>query len=198
MKTNITLNCLALALLLGIGATSTQAAFTLSVTQQGPDVVFNGSGTLDTSALTLEDSDVGTPPFEISANGGFLLSGFSSPDVYSGIAGPTNFGSGGPTTATSTTGDLAGVRAGNGTLLFVPTGYVSGTALTNSATFVNTTFADLGFTPGTYTYTWGSGTSADSLTIIGGVPEPSTWALMSVGVGLLACGVARRRHTGVA
>ena len=32
-------------------------------------------------------------------------------------------------------------------------------------TFNNATFASLGFTPGTYIYTWGKGGTADSLTI---------------------------------
>jgi hypothetical protein len=42
-------------------------------------------------------------------------------------------------------------------LLTVPAGYVSGTALSDSATYSGATFATLGVTPGTYVWTWGTG-----------------------------------------
>ena len=42
-------------------------------------------------------------------------------------------------------------------LLIVPRGYVSGTFLSDSATYSGKTFATLGVTPGTYVWTWGTG-----------------------------------------
>jgi len=39
--------------------------------------------------------------------------------------------------------------------LVLPTGYTSGSALTTSETWNNTTLAGLGLTDGTYTWTWG-------------------------------------------
>jgi len=42
-------------------------------------------------------------------------------------------------------------------MLSVPTGYVSGTALANSATYSGQTFVTLGVTPGTYVWKWGTG-----------------------------------------
>jgi hypothetical protein len=59
------------------------------------------------------------------------------------------------------------------------------------ATWTSATLGSLGVTPGTYTYTWGSGATADSLTV-NAVPEPSTWEMLLSGVGLLLYFRSRR------
>jgi PEP-CTERM motif len=69
---------------------------------------------------------------------------------------------------------------------------VSGTYLSDTSTWNNTTLAALGVTSGTYTWTWGTGPTADSFTLEAGpVPEPATCALL--GSGLLGLMFARHR-----
>jgi hypothetical protein len=69
--------------------------------------------------------------------------------------------------------------------LLVPDGYVSGSALSGTAIWDAFTIASLGLTPGTYTYTWGTGAHTDNFTInIGAVPEPSS--LVMAGAAMLA------------
>jgi hypothetical protein len=83
-------------------------------------------------------------------------------DLYFLPRGPTSFGSGGATPASSGSGDMVGIfpihlifeRA-----LIVPRGYVSGTALSGRAIYSGKTLASLGVTPGTYVWRWGSGAS---------------------------------------
>ena len=56
----------------------------------------------------------------------------------------------------------------------MPQGYVSGASLSSTSTYNGATLLSLGVTPGTYTWTWGTGVDADSFTLqIGpaGVPD---------------------------
>ncbi len=83
--------------------------------------------------------------------------------------------------------------AGSNSFLAVPTGYVSGAALSDSATWNNATISSLGLTPGTYTWAWGNGATADSFVIdveAPRVPEPASLALLATAV--LGLRTARR------
>ncbi len=173
-----------------------QAALILTLTQVGGSVVVNGSGTLNTAALTYLGLD--SEPAQIVPSLGILFAGSSSSTILSdygggGLTGPAAFGTGSNNVfASSGTGSTVGIDGYQHTIR-VPQGYVSGTLLTDSSTFTGQTFATLGFTPGTYTYTWGSGLNADSLVITSVVPEPSTWVLFIAG-GVLLFAVAFRRR----
>ena len=76
----------------------------------------------------------------------------------------------------------------------MPTGYVSGAALSDDMTFNNSTFASLGVTPGTYVWSWGQGANQRFTLIIGrvGVPDAgSTLPLLSF--ALLGLAALRRK-----
>jgi hypothetical protein len=102
---------------------------------------------------------------EIAPSSGVVVTGPTSSsgvDLYSGFSGPTSFGSGTPASASTGSGDVVGINLRHiffphGPFLAVPRGYVSGNALSDSATYIGKTFATLGVTPGTYVWTWGPG-----------------------------------------
>ena len=78
-----------------------------------------------------------------------LGSGTGDADYYSGVSGPTDFGVGSSQGSSSDSGDVVGVNGLSGALL-VPTGYTSGTLLSNTSVWDNATFPPtLGVTPGT-------------------------------------------------
>jgi hypothetical protein len=88
------------------------------------------------------------------------------------ISGPTNFGTGGPTSADSFSGGFAGGVLSGGPI--VPAGYQTDTLISDSATFDNTTIAALGLTPGTtYAWIWGTDSPDQRFTIdVQSVPGP--------------------------
>ena len=119
-----------------------------------------------------------------------MILGTAAPNaIYSAIAGPSNFGSGGTNLPTTATGDLVGIDFFSSATLIVPSGYSSGSALADSMVFDNATFASLGLTPGTYTYSWGPSTGDDTFVVNIGVPE----SLAVLVAGLLGLGLLRRR-----
>jgi hypothetical protein len=160
-------------------------------------VVGIGSGTIDTTGLI----DMGE-----SGGGGLIWGsypvsgsaiGLGDPSAFvegftGVIAGPSAFGSGPLFPASSGGGDPVDIAPVVNTAplfgaVFVPVAYVSGSNLSDTSTWDNATIADLGLFPGTYTYTWGSGATADSFTInVVGTPEPRTiWLLGIGGIGLI-------------
>jgi hypothetical protein len=193
MKTRML--AVAATLLVACLAGTADASLVIDVTQVGSNVLATGSGSIDLTDLSFSTTILtatGTiPTFADIAVG--PAPGTSGADLYTGATGPANFGPGAATIASSGSGDTLGVVGAFG-YIAVPTGYVSGTALSGSSTFDGTTIAGLGLTPGTYTYTWGLGADADSLTVnIGSVPEPSslTMAAVAIAGGLVV--VCRRR-----
>ncbi|MGE3819099.1 MAG: hypothetical protein AB7I30_06650 [Isosphaeraceae bacterium] len=164
------------------------AGVVLSVYQSGLDVEALGFGTVNTAGLTLLPGGVSNNNVGVQPSTGFLIIGGTSGLTFSGFSGPSGFGPSGTfTPATSFSGDTFGIFVNNGRMK-LPAGYVSGSPLQSTATWLNTTLASLGLTDGTYVYTWGTGSNADSLTIVVGgtaaVPEPSPIVLSAVGVAV--------------
>ena len=133
-----------------------------------------GSGTLNIDGLTLVSGATGpvgsagigisTATFILGAAGGYF-------DQYSGIlTHPSNFGTGGGGAASTSAGDIVGVIYDMAPphMLVVPAGYTSGSYLTGSQTFNGQTFTSLGLTTGTYSYTWGTGSNAETLSVVVG------------------------------
>ena len=127
-----------------------------------------GTGTLDTSALTSDGTLGGAsgvdPSFAEILVGSAILPSTTPLDLYTGFTGPRQWGSGITTFASSSTGMSIGINQAFG-IIGVPEGYVSGTSLAGMATWTGQSYTSLGLNSGTYTYTWGSGPTADFLTV---------------------------------
>lgn len=174
-------------------ASATNAAVVIDFTQVGSNVVVNANGTLDLAGLTsqgnfsLAESVRGNVAYIGLGNAGTVMG-------YLGLTGPASFGTGNTfITANSFSGTsfaLNGSAFGS-PYVFVPAGYASGSAISGTATFLGQTFASLGLTAGRYGYT----SRADTVTVnIGGaVPEPSTWAMMLLGIGGIGMVMRRSR-----
>ena len=139
MKTMSTsLRRLALAgavfLLLTAALHRAHAMFYLTLTQVGGNVVINGSGTVNLTALTFQQSANADPAVYPAL--GLLTAGAGDLPPYSeydggGLTGPAAFGNGTGSAENSGTGGIAGILGSNPSLL-VPQGYVSGSPLTYS------------------------------------------------------------------
>ena len=179
---------IALIMLLGVYS-PLSAVLNIVITQSGSDVLVTASGTVNTADLTPGTTNWPGPGNFINPSTGAVLIGAGNVDVYTG-ASFFSYGTGTSTQPSSTTGDRVGFVTASGGLL-VPTGY-SGASLSSSATYDDTTIFELGLAPGTYSTTWGSDATADSL-ILTVVPEPSAYAAI-VSIAVLGFVAIRRRR----
>jgi hypothetical protein len=149
---------------------SAPSGFSVTIVESGGNVVMSASGSLNINGLTLVNPSAG--PFGGGgigiASAEFLMvrtSGLNGAQYSGFTTTPSNFGTGGGASSTSSSGNTFGVlETVPGTKsLIVPIGYTTGTAISSTQTFSGATFSSLGLTPGTYTYTWGSGANADSI-----------------------------------
>ena len=203
--------------LIAILPVSTYAAVEMEMVATGSDVILSGSGTLNLSSTTNFATSGTKTQSAIDAGGLFAPSAITGSNTEvevrvecGGVTGPVSLGSGtavnksdegrGHTFGIFGAGENYG-SGGAGLCLLVEKAYVSGDQLSGSARFANTSLSSLGVTKGTYRWTWGTGASADSLTLyIRGKPSPPTpvpttpGALMLLLMILLALmGVKRAR-----
>ena len=183
--------CMTAALVLfAVTTAHAGSLYTVTMAQMGPDVVATGSGTIDLTSLTLQFSS----PFntELYPAHGILGTGpFANVDDYFGLSGPASFGPGFGGFPISTSGDHVALED-FALDVQVPQGYVSGTSLSSSATYVGT-IASLNLTPGTYTWTWNSGANSFVL-VVPPIPTPEPGSLLLLASGLLGTGAALRRR----
>jgi hypothetical protein len=143
--------------------------FTVTVSQVGSDVVWNGSGSFNTTSLISNGTDELTAGFS-APNAAWAIGDPTPPgptlDIYSGVTTfPTSFGTaGGPIGTPSGSGDTFGILPnGSNRNLLVPTGYTSGSFISGTTIYAGATIAGMNLIPGTYTWAWGSGGTASSL-----------------------------------
>jgi hypothetical protein len=165
-----------------IGAGSARALVVVTVSEVWGDVVMNGSGSLNVSALTYIGGTAisyGIDPITST----FLANYGPQTSLYQGqFSLPTNLG---PGTAnilpSSGSGDSFGIAfyadVAGGTYVQTPTlfapnggGYTNGAPIISTSIYSGHTIASLGLTPGNYTWSWGSGATADSITMQIGSP----------------------------
>ena len=145
------------------GATGGTGDFNVTISQVGPDVVWSGSGSFNLTALTSAGPS-NTGGGYNSGQAVWAIGPGAPVDTYIGtITYPLTFGTS-AVPVTSASGSTFGILpGGSGRSLYVPSGYVSNTNISGTATYINTTIASAGLTPGTYTWSWGSGANASTL-----------------------------------
>ncbi len=176
-----------------IAATAANASpYVVTLEEVGSNVVATGNGAIDVSGLTLLYSGAGESPAigpSVAALDFIITGPFPSyVDVYYPVVtGPTSFGTGGTTLTGVGGGDPAGIQFQGGSFddVFVPTGYISDTPISDTATYAAASFASLGVTPGTYIWTWGRGADQSFTLQVGATPLPAALPLFATGLGAL-------------
>ena len=193
---------LAAASLLCLFVQEANSAILITGFESGPNVVFVASGSINTASLQslAEPPPTGyTSTYFSPSTATIILGGLGtvSGEIYlvaAPITGPSSFGTGGLSYSSSLTGDSFGLDfitlPALGTLMWLPLGYVSDTPLSGTMTFENQSFATLGITEGSYTWSWSSGQNVDSQTL-NVIPEPSS--ALFLGLAMLSIVVQRRR-----
>jgi hypothetical protein len=173
-------------------------ALTITYTEAGPNVVEFASGALNLDGLTRAPVTTAAAGMNgVSGTDGIAYLGGTDMSLsrgYSGLSGPSSFGTGGVVNASSQAGDQFILNA-HFNYLYVADNYIFGAPLVNNATFANTTLSMLGLTVGQYVYVLPHDTVTINITpnVDSSVPEPAGWVMMAAGFGAIGWAL-RRRH----
>ncbi len=169
-------------------STNAQAVVTISIDEQGDDVVASYSGSWDSwtkSGDALSSSQyIAAPAAFHNLQGGQDQMNAASMTLTSGTWTGTF------TAASSFAGDPFGFTANVGSY-WAPVGYVSGQNLSGSLTFASTDVVTMGFTPGENGVFSGGGNTVNYSVA---VPEPATIGMLAVGCLSAGLGFVRRRR----
>ena len=162
----------ALIVLLLLPFATTHAAVTISVSENGADVVATSSGTLNLVGLGTAFANTAFDGFVLGLNDASIISTGVNPGVLTRYLIPVTplpfMVAGSPFVESDlSSGTMVEIRTyiGDVTYVSVPEGYQSGTSIDSTSTWQGTTIAGLGLVPGTYVFDWVSGATADSLTL---------------------------------
>ena len=178
-----------------LGSSNALAAVTITFEESGSDVVGTATGSINTTGFTQVSESLSNriypgAPYVVLGLGASIAT--TSGGLYvpstSVTSSSSSWGTNIPTSPTSATGDRFGVYFGSYSRISIPTGYASGASITSSSTFANKTLVTMGLNPGTHTYEWGSGASADSVTVIVNAPPPPTVTSVSPASGPITGG----------
>lgn len=167
------------------------AALIININENGGNVEASFSGSINISALQGQLSG-GSPNALSGFAGGLGAVGFTNGAIEGyaiDAARWTPFGTGFAFMPWDTSMGDALVLFPN-PVLALPSGYITNSAISGTATKFSSTLASLGFTVGTFVTTLSNGNFTDSIEInITQVPEPSTLAVFALGL----MGLASRR-----
>ena len=178
-----------------------QAAVVMSMVDKLDGTVeLTYTGYINTTGLTLIGQVAGVST-GITPNQGTIQRAGSSNYFLTGSSTVSQtFGTGGTVSATTSSGSAIYVNFTAPNILGLPSGYVSGGAISGSMTFSGS-FASLGIDPVARTFSWGLGGAGSSVSLTfssgsgGAVPEPTSMAIF--GIGALGMAYRARRKTKV-
>jgi hypothetical protein len=156
--------------------------------QQGPDVVAQVSGSLNFSSTDCLDSYRGA---RITPDSGYIFA-YASANIcrYQLTGGPTTFGTGGETDASSFSGIPTGFEAND--TFRIGSNYTLGSPITSSVTFNSQTLNSLGVSPTSGLLgTWTIDGSTETIELWAG-PKPNTAAAVPAPLPILGLAAALR------
>ncbi len=178
---------------------TTQAGLTFEIQEVGTDVVLSyvTGGSLNLAGLG-SASVLGPLTGMLMRTSALFAAGSSTYDVYASLSvtGPSNFGSGSPLYASSSSGPFIGFGylSSNNSQIVLPVGYNGGTINTaSSSTFASINLSSLGLTAG-QSYVWTlANTDTITLNVLGASPVPEASGSVA-GLGLAMAGLYQLRR----